>query len=164
MSVASTTVSVPVNDEKDVAAIKAVHLSWLDSNNDLVIEKMYPNFANPGYLQFNLNGHTYTSVDEKVKLWEGLHSIGFNLEDMKLVEEPVIHVEGNLGYLTTIWSALVSGTGSTGLMKVDEEPTVFRVTEVYRRDDGKGNPEWKIWHFHASPIAPPETPRFPQES
>ncbi|HEY9315155.1 hypothetical protein [Williamsia sp.] len=153
-----------VNAAQDVAEILAVHMSWLESNNDLVIEKMYPNFANPGYLQFNLNGHTYTSVDEKVKLWEGLHGIGFSLADMKIVEEPAIHAEGDLAYLTTIWSAIVTGTGSTGLMKVDEEPTVFRVTEVYRRDDGTGNPVWKIWHFHASPIAPPSTPRFPQES
>ena len=103
--------AVPINDKDDIAAIRAVHESWLDSNNDLVIDKMYPNFANPGYLQFNLNGHTYTSVDEKVRLWEGLHQIGFTLKDMKLVEEPKIHVEGNLRYLTTLWSALVAGTG-----------------------------------------------------
>ena len=74
--------------DQDVADILKVHHAWLESNNGLVESKMYPNFANPGYLQYNLNGHTYTSVDEKVK----------------------------------------------------------------------------IWHFHASPIAPPDTPRFPQDA
>jgi hypothetical protein len=27
----------------------------------------------------------------------------------------------------------------------------FRYTEIYKRDDGAGNPEWKMWHFHCSP-------------
>jgi hypothetical protein len=147
--------------EHDIAEIRKVHVAWLESNNGLVESKMYPNFANPGYLQYNLNGHTYTSVDEKVKLWEDLHQIGFDLQDMKIIEEPIIYVEGNLGYLCTIWSALVLGTSATGVLEPQDEPLVFRVTEVYRRDDGKGNPVWKIWHFHASPIAPPSTPRFP---
>lgn len=155
---------VKIDDPKDHEEILAVHKSWLDSNNGLVIEKMYPNFANPGYYQFNLNGHTYTSVDEKVRLWEGLHAVDFNLADMKIVQEPLIHSEGNLAYLLTVWSAVVVGTGTTGLMTPDPEPTVFRVTEVYRKDDGKGNPEWKIWHFHASPIADPGSPRFPQDA
>ncbi|WP_226351686.1 MULTISPECIES: nuclear transport factor 2 family protein [unclassified Pseudonocardia] len=155
-----------VNNPDDVAAIRAVHQSWLESNNGLVPEKMYPNFANPGYLQFNLNGHEYNGPDEKWKLWEGLHQIGFNLSDMTIVEEPKIHVEGNLGYLTTYWSTIVTGEKEkgTGLMEPDPEPLVFRVTEVYRRDDGTGKPEWRIWHFHASPVADPTSPRFPQDA
>jgi ketosteroid isomerase-like protein len=148
----------------DIAEIRKVHQSWLDSNEGLVPEKMYDNFANPGYLQFNLNGHTYTSVDEKVRLWEGFHQIGFNLKDMKILEEPTIHAEGNLGYLTTMWSAVVTGATGSGFMEPSSEPMVFRVTEVYRRDDGLGNPTWKIWHFHASPVAPADSPRFPQDA
>ena len=150
--------------EQDISEILKVHHAWLDSNNGLVESKMYPNFANPGYLQYNLNGHTYTSVDEKVKLWEGLHQIGFDLQDVKVVEEPLVYVEQNLAYLCTIWSAQVLGTTATGVLKPQDEPLKYRVTEVYRRDDGKGNPVWKIWHFHASPIAPPDTPRFPQDA
>lgn len=153
-----------INNPDDIKAILAVHESWLLSNNGLVEERMYPNFANPGYLQFNLNGHQYNSVDEKVKLWEGLHQIGFDLQDMKIVEEPKVHQEGNLAYLTTYWSAQVLGTQGTGVLEPQGAPLVFRVTEVYRRDDGKGNPEWKIWHFHASPIADPTSPRFPQDA
>ncbi|GAB3395004.1 MULTISPECIES: YybH family protein [Amycolatopsis] len=151
-------------NENDIKEILAVHHAWLESNNDLVIDKMYPNFADPGYLQFNLNGHEYRGPAEKAKLWEGLHEIGFNLSDMKIVEEPKVHADGDLAYLTTYWSAQVSGDKGTGVLEPDPEPLVFRVTEVYRRDDGKGNPVWKIWHFHASPIASPDLPRFPQDA
>jgi hypothetical protein len=35
----------------------------------------------------------------------------------------------------------------------------FRETTVLRRDDGLGAPAWKIWHFHASPLAPEGEPR-----
>jgi len=35
----------------------------------------------------------------------------------------------------------------------------FRETTVFRRDDGHGNKVWKIWHFHASPLAPESEPR-----
>jgi hypothetical protein len=35
----------------------------------------------------------------------------------------------------------------------------FRETVVFRRDDGQGNPVWKIWHFHCSPLAPASEPR-----
>jgi ketosteroid isomerase-like protein len=153
-----------VNNPQDIAEILAVHHSWLESNNGLVPEKMYPNFANPGYLQFNLNGHQYNNVDEKVKLWEGLHQIGFNLTDVKIVEEPKVYAEGNLAYLTAYWSALATGDTGTGALEPAAEPLTFRVTEVYRRDDGTGKPVWRIWHFHASPVASPEAPRFPQDA
>lgn len=160
--------SQKVNDPDDVKAILAVHHAWLDSNNGLVEDKMVSNFANPGYLQFNLNGHQYDSVDEKVKLWQGLHQIGFNLFDVKIHEEPKVHAEGDLAYLTAYWSGRVSGHTGTGVVDpkaaAAAEPLVFRITEIYRRNDGKGNPVWKIWHFHASFVAPAASPRFPQDA
>jgi hypothetical protein len=156
-------VEITVDAPKDIEDILAVHHAWLDSNNGLVVEKMYDNFANPGYYQYNLNGHTYKSVDEKVKLWEGLHATDFDLADMTIVEEPIVYSDGHLAYLMAIWSARIVGTGTTGTMVPDPEPVVFRVTEVYRKDDGQGHPAWRIWHFHASPIASPDMPRFPQD-
>jgi hypothetical protein len=41
----------------------------------------------------------------------------------------------------------------------DVVPVRFRETSVFRRDDGDGNLAWKIWHFHASPLAPEDEPR-----
>jgi hypothetical protein len=58
-----------------------------------------------------------------------LQKIGFELQDMKIVEEPMIYVEGNLGYLCTIWSAKVVDTKGTRFLEPQKEPLVFRVTE-----------------------------------
>lgn len=150
--------------EQDLKEIRAVHDKWLFSNNGLIIDEMVPNFADPGYYQFNLNGHTYANMEEKVHLWHGFHSIGFNLENSHEVGEPMIYAEGDIAYIMAIWSTVITGEEASGIMVPDPEPVVFRVTEVLRRNDGKGNPIWKIWHFHASPVAPAELVKFPQDA
>jgi hypothetical protein len=149
--------------DQDLAEIRRVHDAWMDSNLGLVNEKMVPLFADPGYLQYNLNGHTYRSVHEKAKLWDGFHQIGFDLADLEIVEEPLIYAEGDLGYLCAVYRVQIVGTASSGFMVPQGDPVTFRLTEVYRRDDGKGNPEWKIWHFHASPAAPATSAKYPQD-
>ena len=146
----------------DVEEILAVHKAWMDSNNGLVIEDMVPQFADPGYLQYNLNGHTYNGVQEKVKLWEGFHLVGQNLADCGDIEEPQVYVEGDLAYLTVLGSAKLLGRGNSGTMEFGSEVT-FRVTEVYRRNDGKGAPVWKIWHFHCS-LVDTVSPKYPQDA
>jgi ketosteroid isomerase-like protein len=150
---------------KDVEEIVKVHHDWINSNVGLDIDKMLPNFADPGYVQFNLNGHTYESVHEKVKLWEGFHQIGFDLKGFTTVREPSVYVDHDLAYLTAVWSCqfIASKGKGSALMEPTAEPVTFRVTEVYRRDDGTGKPVWKIWHFHASPVAPPGSAKYPQE-
>ena len=153
-----------VDTSQDVEDILKVHHAWVQSNDGLIIEDMIPNFADPGYLQYNLNGHTYRSVHEKVKLWEGLLGAGLNLTDMQVVEEPEVYVEGGLAYLTAIWSCYTVGQGSSGNMEMSGAPITFRITEVYRKDDGKGNPVWKIWHFHCSLVADPSSPKYPQDA
>jgi hypothetical protein len=35
----------------------------------------------------------------------------------------------------------------------------FRGTEVFVREDERGEPRWKIWHVHYSPCAPAGAPR-----
>jgi len=152
--------------DQDVQEILAVHMAWFDSNEDLVVEKMLPNFADPGYYQFNLNGHTYISPQEKARLWDNLHEAGVSLANMTIVQEPQVYVEGNLAYLLAVWRCDVTVEDETRVpddisrWRGLESPTTFRVTEVYRKDDGKGNPVWKIWHFHASPIADPTSSRL----
>src|SRR5438067_1657613 len=34
---------------------------------------------------------------------------------------------------------------------IPKTPFRIRSTEVYQRDDGAGNPVWRMWHFHCSP-------------
>jgi len=154
------------SSDPDVQEILAVHKAWFDSNEDLVVEKMTPNFADPGYYQFNLNGHTYTSLHEKATLWDNLHAVGVSLANMTIVQEPLVYVEGNLAYLLAVWGCDVTVEDETkvpddiGRWRGLDTPATFRVTEVYRKDDGRGNPVWKIWHFHASPIADPTSSRL----
>lgn len=147
---------------QDIESIVAVHESWMYSNNGLEIDKMVPNFANPGYHQFNLNGFTY-DLPEKVKLWEGLRGLGMELALVK-IQEAFVHVEGDLAYLIDEWDVVIGGSGESGAMAATGERTRIRITEVFRRDDGKGVPEWKIWHFHCSYAAPADGVKYPQDA
>jgi hypothetical protein len=44
---------------------------------------------------------------------------------------------------------------------IPKTPFRIRSTEVYQRDDGAGNPVWKMWHFHCSPTAAESELRVP---
>src|ERR1700730_18345668 len=55
--------------EQDIAEVKRVHDEWWASNADFDIPRMRACFASGDkFLQYNLNGHTYPSVDELTKL------------------------------------------------------------------------------------------------
>ena len=148
--------------DKDVAEIIAVHEAWMYSNVGLDIDKMVVNFANPGYHQYNLNGFTY-DLDEKIRLWEGFHEVGTDLE-MTKVQEPFVYVHGDLAYLIDEWDVVILGTGASGHMVPQSDTLRVRFTEVFRRDDGQGNAEWRIWHFHASFGASEGATKFPQDA
>ena len=53
--------------EDDVTEIRRVHRRWWASNRGLDVELMEGCFA-PQYLMWNLNGHPYYSLEEKVAL------------------------------------------------------------------------------------------------
>ena len=55
--------------EQDIAEVKRVHDEWWASNADFDIPRMRACFASGDkFLQYNLNGHTYRSVDELTQL------------------------------------------------------------------------------------------------
>ena len=54
---------------EDEREIRAVHRQWWESNVGLDVERMRECFA-PEYLMWNLNGHPYYSLEEKVHLFE----------------------------------------------------------------------------------------------
>jgi len=148
--------------EADIAEIVRLHTEWMESNNGLDIPRMIPNFADPGYHQFNLNGFTY-DLPEKVRLWEGLHELGSNLV-MKKLAEPTVFLDQDLAYLIDEYDIVMEGRAQSGTMPPPSPvPVRARMTEVYRRDDGHGEPVWKIWHFHCSLAAGPGTFKYPQE-
>jgi ketosteroid isomerase-like protein len=156
-----------VSDESE---IRRVHRQWWASNVGLDVERMRECFA-PEYLMWNLNGHAYYSLDEKVHLFEYYKQHLVPTEPPELWDVRVA-VAGDMAYVTaqgflpfTVRSD--EGSGSALLDAVlplyerrDDVVLVrFRETSVFRRDDGRGNAAWKIWHFHASPLAPEDEPR-----
>ena len=57
--------------EQDRQDVLQVHKDWYEANCGLDIPRMascFPRGMN--YLMFNLNGHPYFGLDEKIKLWE----------------------------------------------------------------------------------------------
>jgi ketosteroid isomerase-like protein len=154
----------------DETEIRRVHRKWWASNVGLDVDRMRECFA-PAYLMWNLNGHPYYSLAEKVHLFEYYKQHLVPTEPPELWDVRVT-VDGDVAYVTaegflpfTVTSD--EGSGSALLDAVlplyerrgDVVLVRFRETTILRRDDGRGNPTWKIWHFHASPLAPEDEPR-----
>lgn len=139
---------------EDQQEILRLHRVWWISNHGLDIPAMRSVFppADDQYLMYNLNLHPYFGLEEKTKLWE------YYTGKLELFQTEVwvhrIDVSGDLAYLACegVWHA-----------KRGDETEVkwhpVRATEVYRRDDGAGNPVWKMWHFHCSLRAQPDAKR-----
>jgi ketosteroid isomerase-like protein len=155
---------------EDEREIRRVHRRWWASNVGLDVGRMQECFA-PAYLMWNLNGHPYYSLEEKIHLFEYYKQHLVPTEPPELWDIRVT-VDGDMAYLTaegilpfTVRSEEGSGSGLLDAVlplyepRGDVVPVRFRETSVFRRDDGRGNRVWKIWHFHASPLAPENEPR-----
>jgi ketosteroid isomerase-like protein len=158
-----------IGPAEDVQAVRDCHREWWAANHGLDIARMEKEFA-PQYLMWNLNGHPYYGLDEKVKLWE---HYGRTLEvpDPPPVWDLRITVDGDMAYLTCEgelpvrartdegWGASNIETQGSDIAPAETLAFRFRETSTYRRDDGRGNKVWKMWHFHCSPLAPEDEPR-----
>lgn len=150
---------MPTIDD-DKAAILELHKNWWEANHQLIIPLMKSVFpvGDESYLMFNLNGHPYFGIGEKVTLWEHYQ------KELDIVMFPDIEimrftVSGDMAFIACegifpLRAIGDSGTGSATWELKDGDYDNFhvRATEVYQRDDGEGNPTWKMWHFHASPM------------
>lgn len=157
-------------DLSDEEAVREVHHRWWRANKGLDVELMRGCFA-PDYVMWNLNGHPYRTLDEKVSLFTYYRQHMIPTEPVELWDTE-IHVAGDMAYVTgegilPVTMASEEGSGSAILDAVapfyerrgDVIRVRFRETTVLRRDDGEGEPEWRIWHFHCSPLAPEDEPR-----
>jgi len=155
------------DDERE---IRRVHRQWWAANVGLDVDKMSECFA-PDYLMWNLNGHPYFSLAEKQDLFRHYQSHMVPTEPPELWDIRVT-VDGDMAYVTSegILPVVMKSEEGSGSATMDGAAPHyerrgelvrfrFRETVVFRRDDGRGNREWKIWHFHASPLAPPGEPR-----
>lgn len=150
--------------ETDVAAVLKVHNGWFESNVGLNADAMLPFFPEgDGYLQFNLNGFTYHGAAEKAKLWRNLNAVGVNITAIRDVGEPSVQVYGDVALLTSEGEAVLEMPNATTGKLETPGATRFRNTEFYRRDDGAGGSDWRIWHMHVSEAAPEGTAKFVTE-
>lgn len=154
--------------ERDRAEILARHKDWWEANNGLDIPRMancFPKGMN--YLMFNLNGHPYFGLDEKVHLWEWYtNELELGRMDILIMK---FEIHGDMAWIGSegvipLRAVGASGTGSETwkLQDTDEQSwDMFRMraTEIYHCDDGEGGKAWKMWHFHASPLPPEDEPR-----
>lgn len=159
--------SVPTYEE-DKQIILKLHKDWWESNAGLDIPKMQSVFpTDDAYLMFNLNGHPYFGIQEKTDLWQWYSTrIEIGMSEVYIMR---LDISGDLAYLCAeglFPSRQLRQTDENGeplLIGESEQsfPPVIRMraTEVYKRDDGEGNPEWKMWHFHCSPLPPASEPR-----
>ncbi|WP_165969069.1 nuclear transport factor 2 family protein [Actinomadura sp. KC06] len=149
--------------------MRRVHGQWWEANQGLDVERMRECFA-PGYLMWNLNGHPYYGLNEKIALFQYYKGRLVPTEPPRLWDIRVV-VDGDMAYVTSEgalpFEVTGDGSGSATLDAVvplydGDGRTVrvrFRETCVLRRDDGEGGRVWKIWHFHCSPLAPEDEPR-----
>lgn len=146
-------------EDQDRQEILELHRIWWESNHKLVIPDMQSVFpSGMSYLMFNLNGHPYFGIEEKTKLWEHYqHELDIVLyPDMEIMR---LEISGDMAWLACegifpVREIGASGTGSATWELAEDDYTNFRIraTEIYQRDDGEGNPVWKMWHFHTSPM------------
>lgn len=149
----AATVSQPTM-EQDIAEVRRIHDEWWAANTDLDILRMRKCFASgDSFLQYNLNGHVYRSVDELTQLWE-LIGRDYGLPQLDVIDMR-IEVRGDMAWVAH--EAVIRRVAKPGGQLPPGTPDKwFRVreTEVLMRDDGAGNPAWKIWHHHCSMHAP----------
>ena len=161
-----TTQTSSPTSESDREEILARHKDWWEANVGLDIPRMASCFPKDmHYCMFNLNGHPYFGIGEKIKLWEWYsEQLDITMPDIRIMK---LEIHPNMAWLgcegifplRTIGEA---GTGSeTWTLDSEQEYAPFRLraTEIYQRDDGNGNPVWTMWHFHCSPLPPDDEPR-----
>jgi hypothetical protein len=154
--------------ESDREEILQRHRDWWEANAGLDIPRMasvFPEGMN--YLMFNLNGHPYFGIEEKIELWKWYQrELEIKMPDIRIMK---LEIFGDMAWLACegVFPLRVIGEHGTGsetwTTQENEEkpydPFRLRATEIYHRDDGAGNPKWTMWHFHCSPLAPADEPR-----
>ncbi|MGW7536015.1 nuclear transport factor 2 family protein [Amycolatopsis sp. NPDC054798] len=142
----------------DLERILEAHQGWYEANVGLVADRMLRYFPEgDGYHQFNLNGHTYHGVLDKHRLWVNAAKIGLSITAIKDTVGPDVQIFGDVALLTAEGVADVLAPGQQ-----DAARTPFRTTEFFRRDDGKGGRDWRIWHMHVS-VQDPQMPKHGTE-
>lgn len=145
--------------------ILRLHHEWFEANLGLQGDRLKHIMAGEKFYNYNLNGYTYQGLAELEKLWRPEHMpTAFDLRDIRNERNLRIEATEDIGWLTVdadceMVMKLESGSGE---MRGEGDVVVmpFRITEIFRRDDGRGESVWRMWHFHASQQLADGGPRF----
>jgi hypothetical protein len=140
-----------------VEEIRAVHERWRQSQLGWNIEEMKACKAKgDNFLQYNLDCKIYRGSNALGELWKAMREHVDLVEAEDLAELNII-VSGDIGVLSMDlgvmrFRAPKRFSIDTGIwsMTFEEEGTevFYRTTEIYRKDDGTGTPEWRMWRAH----------------
>ncbi|MTD15483.1 hypothetical protein GIS00_16225 [Nakamurella sp. YIM 132087] len=142
------------NFSADETELLRLHTTWFYSNYNVNIPLMRTVFPSgtDTYLMYNLNGHPYFGVDELDELWQFYaRTSTFGLAEDKVLR---VDVSGDMGYVVSegIFPHIeLRDADGNDLPEPVHHRLRYRATEVYKRNDGEGNPTWSMWHFHCSP-------------
>ncbi|MCU1655777.1 MAG: hypothetical protein JWO57_433 [Pseudonocardiales bacterium] len=137
-------------NDQDREEILTIHRNWWVANYQWDIPLMRECFPSKySFLNFNLSGDPYFGREELTAFWEWF-------KDTPRPTPAVMHI-WRLTVIGDVAWLLCEGNFDT----VAEPDQYLRSTEIYQRDDGDGNPVWKMWHFHCSQMAPHDKVRQP---
>ena len=144
----------PTSFDHDTSEILRIHQQWWKANVGLDIDSMQQCFpSGDAFSMFNRNGFTYFGVDELTKLWEHYSEGPPRLIQTVAVLRLV--VGGDMAWLICeLKYRRVSPVTSDDHWEPAGVDQVFgsKATEIYHRDDGNGNPEWRMWHFQSGAL------------
>jgi hypothetical protein len=147
--------------EEDRDAVLAVNEQWWKANVGLDVPAMRACFpSGTHFSMYNRNSFTYFGVDEITALWEWFRANGFPPRITQTVNLDRVEVWGDTALIVgeATYRRVVS-VEQQGWEEVTSELFASKFTEIYRRDDGDGNPRWTMWHFQSAEMQPWETPR-----
>jgi hypothetical protein len=146
--------------EADREEILRLHREWWEANRTMDDARMRKCFAEGDrYYQFNLNGHPYYGVDEKVRLWRAYGARSMTIPEFGPDEHRRLEIRGDMAWLACENLVRVEAPPAE-LGDLPKSPFRVRSTEIYQREDGEGGARWRIWHIHCSMSAPPGQPRL----
>jgi hypothetical protein len=148
--------------EADRDEILRLHREWWEANRTMDHVRMRECFAEgDSYYQFNLNGHPYYGITEKVQLWEDFEQKASTIPEFGPDEHLRLEIRGDMAWLACENVVQIEAPAEMDLGDLPRTPFRVRSTEIYQREDGAGGVRWRMWHHHSSSSAAPDEPRPP---
>src|SRR4051794_16123852 len=112
--------------QTDRTEILRLHDEWWEANRTMDHSRMRRCFAEgDSYYQFNLNGHPYFGIDEKVQLWREFGARAMTIPEVGPDEHLRVEIAGDMAWLACENVIRVEVADEQDLPRMTREP--FRV-------------------------------------